>query len=99
MAEEAAVTETIARDRIRLGISRGSPEPVANSQELFGYMLGEGESWSSMVRERAATFSQAIAGTPIARPVHPGQHGEQRLPITPSLPRAGEPHLMGAAGF
>ncbi|MGX1748022.1 LLM class flavin-dependent oxidoreductase [Glutamicibacter protophormiae] len=99
MAEEAAVTDAIARGRMQLGISRGSPEPAANGQELFGYTLGEGESWSSVTRERAATFREAIAGTPIALPVHPEQHGGQLLPITPVSPGLENRIWWGAAGF
>ena len=100
MAEEAAVTDAIARGRLQLGASRGSPEPASNGQELFGYQLQPGQSWSDLARERMAQFREAITGTPIAEAAHPENHrGAGQLPITPVSPGLENRIWWGAGGF
>ncbi len=47
MAEDAAAADLIAGGRLQLGISRGSPEPVLDGPESFGYENAQGEAGAS----------------------------------------------------
>src|ERR1700688_1001749 len=44
MAEDAAAADLVAGGRLQLGISRGSPEPVLNGPEAFGFPDAQGET-------------------------------------------------------
>src|SRR5213595_1849280 len=73
MAEDAGAADIIARGRLQLGISRGSPEQVIDGWEYFGYVPREGETAADMARrtEPAAYVSQS-AGSAAARALFRG---------------------------
>ena len=66
MAEDAAAADLIAGGRLQLGISRGSPEPVLDGPEAFGYPDARGEAGGELARTHTALFRRAIAGDGVA---------------------------------
>jgi alkanesulfonate monooxygenase SsuD/methylene tetrahydromethanopterin reductase-like flavin-dependent oxidoreductase (luciferase family) len=54
MAEDAASADLIAGGRLQLGISRGSPEPVLDGPEAFGYPDAPGDAGGELARARRA---------------------------------------------
>src|ERR671913_2053907 len=50
MAEDAGAADLIARGRLQLGISRGSPEQVIDGYRHFGYVPADGEDDGAMAR-------------------------------------------------
>ncbi|MGV1050411.1 MAG: LLM class flavin-dependent oxidoreductase [Solirubrobacterales bacterium] len=89
MAEEAAAADLIARGRLQLGISRGSPEPVLDGPESFGYLPAEGESAADLARAHTELFRRAIAGAGVASadPKWAGSAGRLRIePRSEGLP-------------
>src|SRR6202522_3717056 len=89
MAEDAGAADLIARGRLQLGISRGSPEQVIDGWRYFGYGLLEGESDADMGRRHAETFLDVLRGEgfaqPNPQPMFPNPPGQLRL----------EPHSQG----
>ncbi|HVR06369.1 MAG TPA: LLM class flavin-dependent oxidoreductase [Solirubrobacteraceae bacterium] len=83
MAEDAAAADLIAGGRLQLGISRGSPEPVLDGPESFGYEDAQGEAGAELARAHTELFRRAIAGEGVAHadPTHTGMSG--MLPIQP----------------
>jgi alkanesulfonate monooxygenase SsuD/methylene tetrahydromethanopterin reductase-like flavin-dependent oxidoreductase (luciferase family) len=68
MAEDAGAADVIARGRLQLGISRGSPEQVIDGWRYFGYAPAEGETDADMARRHAEVFLQVIKGQGFAKP-------------------------------
>ncbi len=89
MAEDAGAADLIARGRLQLGISRGSPEQVIDGWRHFGYTPAPGESDADMARRHAETFLDLLKGqgfaTPNPRPMFPNPPGLLRV----------EPHSEG----
>ncbi len=89
MAEDAGSADLIARGRLQLGISRGSPEQVIDGWRYFGYQPGEGTTASDMARHHTEVFLDVLKGEgfaePNPRPMFPNPPGALRL----------EPHSEG----
>jgi alkanesulfonate monooxygenase SsuD/methylene tetrahydromethanopterin reductase-like flavin-dependent oxidoreductase (luciferase family) len=90
MAEEAAAADLIAGERLQLGISRGSPEPVLDGPEAFGYEHAQGATGAQLAQAHTDLLRRALAGTGVARadPAHTGMDG--MLPIQPRSQTLGE---------
>ncbi|MDQ4500771.1 LLM class flavin-dependent oxidoreductase [Sinomonas sp. ASV322] len=86
LAEEAAALDIISRNRIALGISRGSPEPAVRGYEAFGYTGSADPRGADLAREKFERFLEAIDGEGMADG-DPRQfaHGT-RLPVEPQSP-------------
>ena len=89
MAEDAGAADLIARGRLQLGISRGSPEQVIDGWRHFGYRPGEGESDADMARRHAEVFLDVLRGEGFAQP-----NPRPMFPNPPGLLRV-EPHAEG----
>jgi alkanesulfonate monooxygenase SsuD/methylene tetrahydromethanopterin reductase-like flavin-dependent oxidoreductase (luciferase family) len=89
MAEDAGAADLIAGRRLRLGISRGSPEQVIDGWRYFGYQPAEGQNDADMGRRHAEVFFDLLRGEgfapPNPRPMFPNPPGLLRL----------EPHSDG----
>src|SRR6201994_3863088 len=68
MAEDAGAADLIARGRLQLGISRGSPEQVIDGWRYFGYRPPEGEDDADMGRRHAEIFLDLLRGQGFAKP-------------------------------
>src|ERR1700761_8452412 len=68
MAEDAGSADLIARGRLQLGISRGSPEQVIDGWRYFGYSTNDGESDADMGRRHAEGFLEILHGKGFAQP-------------------------------
>jgi alkanesulfonate monooxygenase SsuD/methylene tetrahydromethanopterin reductase-like flavin-dependent oxidoreductase (luciferase family) len=68
MAEDAGAADLIARGRLQLGISRGSPEQVIDGWRYFGYAPAPGETHADMARRHAEVFLDVIKGQGFAEP-------------------------------
>jgi alkanesulfonate monooxygenase SsuD/methylene tetrahydromethanopterin reductase-like flavin-dependent oxidoreductase (luciferase family) len=68
MVEDAGAADLIARGRLQLGISRGSPEQVIDGWRHFGYRPTEGESDADMGRRHAEVFLDLLRGEGFAQP-------------------------------
>jgi alkanesulfonate monooxygenase SsuD/methylene tetrahydromethanopterin reductase-like flavin-dependent oxidoreductase (luciferase family) len=83
MAEDAGAADLIARGRLQLGISRGSPEQVIEGYKYFGYVPAEGQTDADMARGHAEVFLDVIEGKgfaqPNPRPMFPNPPGMLRL--------------------
>ena len=89
MAEDAGAADLIAGGRLKLGISRGSPEQVIEGWRYFGYQPGEGESDAEMGRRHGEMFFDLLRGQGFAQPnPHP------MFPNPPGLLRP-EPYSEG----
>ncbi len=89
MAEDAGAADLIARGRLQLGISRGSPEQVIDGYRHFGSMPDEGEDDGAMARRRAETLLDLLGGEGFAEP-----NPRPMFPNPPGLLRL-EPHAPG----
>jgi len=89
MAEDAGAADVIARGRLQLGISRGSPEQVIDGWSYFGYAPAEGETDSDLGRRHAKRFLEVIEGRGFARP-----NPRPMFPNPPGLLRI-EPYSEG----
>src|SRR5437868_1283692 len=89
MAEDAGAADIIARGRLQLGISRGSPEQVIDGWRHFGYAPRDGETAADMARQRAEVFLDLLKGEGFARP-----NPRPMFPNPPGLLRL-EPHAAG----
>lgn len=89
MAEDAGAADLIARGRLQLGISRGSPEQVIEGYRYFGYAPAEGETDADMGRRHAEVFLQVLQGQGFAEP-----NPRPMFPNPPGLLRI-EPHASG----
>jgi len=90
MIEDAGSADLIARGRLQLGISRGSPEQVIDGWRYFGYQPGEGQDDAAMGRRHAEVFLDLLGGKgfaqPNPRPMFPNPPGLLRLePISEGL--------------
>ena len=96
MAELAAQADLIARGRLELGISRGSPETVVDGYKVFGFEPADGETDADMARRHTTAFRSAIAGEPLA-PGNPRMVGTSALqPIQPQSPGLSDRIWWGA---
>jgi alkanesulfonate monooxygenase SsuD/methylene tetrahydromethanopterin reductase-like flavin-dependent oxidoreductase (luciferase family) len=68
MAEDAGAADLIARGRLQLGISRGSPEQVVDGWRYFGYRPMEEENDADMGRRHAKEFFELLRGKGFAKP-------------------------------
>ncbi|WID95579.1 LLM class flavin-dependent oxidoreductase [Bosea vestrisii] len=89
MAEDAGSADLIARGRLQLGISRGSPEQVIDGWRHFGYQPAEGQSDADMARRHTEVFLDMLRGEGFARP-----NPRPMFPNPPGLLRL-EPHSEG----
>ncbi len=89
MAEDAGAADLIARGRLQLGISRGSPEQVVDGWRYFGYRPSEGQSDADMARRHAEVFLDVLRGEGFAEP-----NPRPMFPNPPGLLRV-EPHSQG----
>ncbi len=89
MAEDAGAADLIARGRLQLGISRGSPEQVIDGWRYFGYAPEEGHSDADMARRHTEVFLEVLKGEGFARP-----NPRPMFPNPPGLLRL-EPHSEG----
>ncbi|HTV00985.1 MAG TPA: LLM class flavin-dependent oxidoreductase [Luteitalea sp.] len=89
MAEDAGAADIIARGRLQLGISRGSPEQVIDGWRHFGYRPADGESAGDMARRHAEVFLDVLRGEGFAEP-----NSTPMFPNPPGLLRL-EPHAEG----
>ncbi|MFB9621059.1 LLM class flavin-dependent oxidoreductase [Brooklawnia cerclae] len=89
MAEDAGAADLISGGRLQLGVSRGSPEQVADGWRYFGYEPAEGQTAADMARERTETLLGLLEGRSFADPnPHP------MFPNPPGLLRL-EPYSEG----
>src|SRR6201999_1596661 len=65
MAEAAGSADLLAGGRLKLGLSRGSPEPALRGSEAFGHVPAEGETDADLARRHTELFRAAIAGAPV----------------------------------
>ncbi len=83
MAEDAGAADLIARGRLQLGISRGSPEQVIDGFRHFGYAPPEGMTDADMARRHTEVFLDVLRGQgfakPNPRPMFPNPPGLLRL--------------------
>ncbi|MBP1327195.1 alkanesulfonate monooxygenase SsuD/methylene tetrahydromethanopterin reductase-like flavin-dependent oxidoreductase (luciferase family) [Leucobacter exalbidus] len=84
-AEEAATLDLIAKNRIALGVSRGSPEPAVRGYEAFGYTGSEDPRGADIARDKFELFLQAIDGDQVAE-ADPQMAPPGRLAIEPQSP-------------
>ncbi len=98
MAEDAAAADLISGGRLQLGISRGSPEPVTDGPEAFGFPEAQGEAGADLARAHTEQFRRAIAGEGAAHadPAHTGMTG--LLPVQPQAEGLSERIWWGAGG-
>jgi alkanesulfonate monooxygenase SsuD/methylene tetrahydromethanopterin reductase-like flavin-dependent oxidoreductase (luciferase family) len=68
MVEDAGAADLIARGRLQLGISRGSPEQVVDGWRYFGYRPADGQSDADMGRRHAEKFLELLRGEGFAQP-------------------------------
>ncbi len=81
MAEEAAAADLLARGRLQLGVSRGSPEPAWQGAEAFGYPVESNDA-----REKTALFRKAISGAGVVAGDIGGKPGGPMLAVQPQSP-------------
>ncbi|PKQ27119.1 MAG: LLM class flavin-dependent oxidoreductase [Actinobacteria bacterium HGW-Actinobacteria-4] len=104
MAELAATADLVSAGRLQLGLSRGSPEVVADGPGAFGFPLPAGKQPVEDAAERIAQFRHAIAGNGVAKP-HESPYGhaprlvDGLLPIQPQSPGLAERIWYGAGGI
>ncbi len=89
MVEDSGAADLIARGRLQLGISRGSPEQVIDGWRYFGYVPQEGKSDADMARQNTEIFLEALRGRGFAEP-----NPRPMFPNPPGLLRL-EPHSEG----
>ena len=89
MTEDAGAADLISRGRLQLGISRGSPEQVAEGWRHFGYAPRPGESDADMGRRHAEVLLDLLNGEGFAQP-----SPNPMFPNPPGLLRI-EPHSPG----
>jgi alkanesulfonate monooxygenase SsuD/methylene tetrahydromethanopterin reductase-like flavin-dependent oxidoreductase (luciferase family) len=90
MVEDAGAADLIARGRLQLGISRGSPEQVIDGFRYFGYAPTEDDSvGADLARDHTSVFLQALSGAGFAEP-----NPSPMFPNPPGLLRP-EPHSPG----
>lgn len=83
MAEDAGAADLIARGRLQLGISRGSPEQVIDGWRYFGFVPPDGKSDADMARQHSQVFLELLKGQgfaePNPRPMFPNPPGLLRV--------------------
>ena len=89
MAEDAGAADIIARGRLQLGVSRGSPEQVVDGWRYFGYRPDDGQTDADMARRHAEVFLDVLRGEGFAQP-----NPRPMFPNPPGLLRV-EPHSQG----
>ena len=104
MAELAGTADLVSAGRLQLGVSRGSPEVVADGPGAFGYPLPDGKLPVEDAAERIAKFRRAIAGMGVAEP-SPAPYGNMPhlvdglLAIVPVSPGLSERIWYGAGNI
>lgn len=82
MAENAGLADIISKNRVQLGVGRGSPEQVLDGWKYFGYDYSE-EDIKEVTRERTLEFLQLLKGERFAtqnpEPLFPQSPGKLRL--------------------
>lgn len=82
MAENAGLADIISKNRVQLGVGRGSPEQVLDGWKYFGYDYSE-EDIKEFTRERTLEFLQLLKGERFAtqnpEPLFPQSPGKLRL--------------------
>lgn len=97
LAEETAALDLIAKNRIALGVSRGSPEPAHRGWEPFGYTGSEDPRGADIARPKFDLFMRALKGERLAE-ADPAQYGlDQKLRLEPHSPGVAERIWWGAA--
>jgi alkanesulfonate monooxygenase SsuD/methylene tetrahydromethanopterin reductase-like flavin-dependent oxidoreductase (luciferase family) len=89
MVEDAGAADVIG-GRLRLGISRGSPEQVIDGWRHFGYVPPEGMTDADMARRHTEALLEVLRGEGFARP-----NQRPMFPNPPGLLRV-EPDPSGA---
>ena len=89
IAEDAGAADLIARGRLQLGVSRGSPEQVIDGWRYFGYAPAEGQSDADMARRHTEVLLDVLGGQGFAQP-----NPRPMFPNPPGLLRL-EPHSEG----
>src|SRR5215218_3738581 len=89
MAEDAGAADLIARGRLQLGISRGSPEQVIDGWRHFGYQPAADSDATDMARQHTEVFLKVIEGEGFAQP-----NPRPMFPNSPGLLRV-EPYSAG----
>jgi alkanesulfonate monooxygenase SsuD/methylene tetrahydromethanopterin reductase-like flavin-dependent oxidoreductase (luciferase family) len=89
MAENAMSTDVLSKNRVQLGVGRGSPEQVQDGWKYWGYDYSETEM-KDIARARALKFMDLLKGErfaePNAQPMFPQGPGLRRLePFSPTL--------------
>lgn len=89
MAENVMATDVLSKNRVQLGVGRGSPEQVQDGWQYFGYDYTE-EEIKNIARARALKFLDLLKGErfaePNAQPMFPQEPGLRRLePFSPTL--------------
>ncbi len=96
LAEETAALDLIAKNRIALGVSRGSPEPAYRGWEPFGYTGSKDPRGADIARPKFELFLRALQGERLAD-ADPTQYGRgQKLRIEPHSPGVLERIWWGA---
>jgi alkanesulfonate monooxygenase SsuD/methylene tetrahydromethanopterin reductase-like flavin-dependent oxidoreductase (luciferase family) len=89
MVEDAGAADLIARGRLQLGISRGSPEQVIDGWRYFGYAPEDGKTDADMARRHTEVLLDMLQGKGFAQP-----NPRPMFPNPPGLLRL-EPHSEG----
>jgi alkanesulfonate monooxygenase SsuD/methylene tetrahydromethanopterin reductase-like flavin-dependent oxidoreductase (luciferase family) len=89
MVEDAGAADLIARGRLQLGISRGSPEQVIDGWRYFGYAPEDGKTDADMARRHTEVLLDMLQGKGFAEP-----NPRPMFPNPPGLLRL-EPHSEG----
>lgn len=96
LAEEAGALDLIARGRMALGVSRGSPEQAQRGWEPFGYTGSADPRGADIARPKFELFMRALKGERLAD-ADPSQFGPgQKLRIEPHAPGAAQRIWWGA---
>lgn len=96
LAEETAALDLIAKNRIALGVSRGSPEPAYRGWEQFGYTGSKDPRGADLARPKFELYMRALKGERLAS-ADPNQYGAgQKLRIEPHSPGVHERIWWGA---
>ena len=97
LAEEAATLDLLARGRVALGVSRGSPETALRGYEAFGYTGSSDPRGADLARDKFSDFWAAINGEKVADADPKMAPSGTRLAIEPQSPTLPE-HIWWGSG-